>query len=89
MFANLNCQSEVVLKLIENGCDISGNVDNFLVQTNMNMLQQNALLIHNAIDSVQNIYEDFTKELIPFLIRSDFPKPWKQKLIDALYQKIY
>ena len=68
---------EVALKLIENGCDISGHVYNILVQTIINMLEEHALLIYNAIDSAQNVYEDFTKELVPFLTRSDFAKLWK------------
>ena len=62
------------------------------------MLEQNALLLYDAIDSVQNIYKDFTKELIPFLIRSDLlpmlkiktiTKSWKQKFIEVLHQIFY
>ena len=37
----------------------------------MKIAEENALLIHHAIRCGEQIYEDFPKELLPFLIRSD------------------
>jgi len=62
---------EVVEKLIENGCQISGNENNDSVKLNMKFLEKNAILIHHVISFAKHIYEDFPKELLPFLIRSD------------------
>jgi ankyrin repeat protein len=65
-------QFEIIPKLIENGCKISGIIQNHkLVTTNMKITEENALLIHHAIRCTGDIYEDFPKELLPFLIRSD------------------
>jgi len=90
-FAIFNDQTEVISNLIENGCQISGNENNNLVKVNMKIVEKNALLIHDAIGSAEHIYEDFPKELLPFLIRSDLiskfyksqNKPGKRKATDV------
>jgi len=70
-FATEFDQPEVVSKLIENGCQISGNENTVLVKVNMKILEKNALLLYDAIFFAEHIYDDFPKELLPFLIRSD------------------
>ena len=85
-------QHDIISKLIENGCEISAIVKlHNLVMTNMKIVEKNALLIHHAIRCGEQIYEDFPKELLPFLIRSDLipichesqAKSFKRKLIDV------
>ena len=67
-----NIKYDTIYKLMENGCDVNGLETHKFVDTNLENLQKDSISIFNAIQGAKIPYEDFSRDLLPFLVRNEF-----------------